>query len=93
MIDYGSISLGSTSNANKERINKLQKRAARIILNADYMYITPSEEMFQQLDWMSVPHRINYNKAILTYKALNNLTPSYISDLLTPTVIACYKKL
>ena len=91
MIDYGSISWGSTSKANKERINKLQKRAARIILNADY--ITPSEEMFEQLDWMSVPHRINYNKAVLTYKALNNLTPKYISDLLTPTAIACSRKL
>ena len=91
MIDYGSISWGSTSKANKERINKLQKRAARIILNADY--ITPSEEMFEQLDWMSVPHRINYNKAVLTYKALNNLTPKYISDLLTPTAIACNRKL
>ena len=86
MIDYGSISWGSTSKANKERINKLQKRAAHIILNADY--ITPSEEMFEQLDWMSVPHRINYNKAVL-----NTLTPKYISDLLTPTAIACNRKL
>ena len=85
MIDYGSISWGSTSKQNIERINKMQKRAARIILNADY--ITPSEEMFQRLDWMPVSNRIKYNKAILTYKALNNLTPSYISDLLTPTAL------
>ena len=85
IIDYGSISWGSTSKQNIERINKMQKRAARIILNADY--ITPSEEMFQRLDWMPVSNRIKYNKAILTYKALNNLTPSYISDLLTPTAL------
>ena len=62
VIDYGSISWGSTSKQNIERINKMQKRAARIILNAHY--ITPSEEMFQQLDWMPVSNRIKYNKAI-----------------------------
>ena len=33
---------------------------------------------------MSVSGRCNYNKAVLTYKALNKLTPSYISDLLKP---------
>ena len=28
--------------------------------------------------------RHNYNKVLLTYKALNNLTPLYISELLIP---------
>ena len=42
---------------------------------------------------MTVSQRINYNKAVLTYKALNNLTPAYISDLLTPTAIAYGKSL
>ena len=36
MIDSASNSWGSTSNTNIERVNKLQKRAARIILKADY---------------------------------------------------------
>ena len=42
---------------------------------------------------MTVSQRINYNKAVLTYKALNNLTPAYISDLLTPTAIAYNRNL
>ena len=91
LIDYGSSSWGSTTKLNIERINKLQKRAARIILKVDY--ITPSVEMFQRLRWMTVSQRINYNKAVLTYKALNNLTPAYISDLLTPTAIAYNRNL
>ena len=33
---------------------------------------------------MPVESRINYNKAVLTYKALNNMTPDYITKLLTP---------
>ena len=32
---------------------------------------------------MSVKHCIDYNKSAMTYKALHNLTPSYMSDLLT----------
>ena len=91
LIDYGSSSWGSTTKLNIERINKLQKRAARIILKVDY--ITPSAEMFQRLRWMTVSQRINYNKAVLTYKVLNNLTPAYISDLQTLTAIAYNRNL
>ena len=40
--------------------------------------------MFAELGWPTVPNRHNYNKAVLTYKALNNLTPEYISDLIKP---------
>ena len=74
MIYYGSISRGSTSILNIERINKLQNRVARIILKVDYT--TPSAEMFQQLGWVAVPQQINYNKAVSTYKAINDLTPA-----------------
>ena len=31
-----------------------------------------------------ISKRIKYNKAILIYKALNNLTPEYITDLIKP---------
>ena len=59
----------STSTANIERLSKLQKRAARIILKTDF----------------SVRSRINYNnKAFLTYKALNNTTPDYVTKMLLP---------
>ena len=63
LLDYGSITWGSTSTANIERLSKLQKRAARIILKADFD--TPSVLMFQELDWLSVRSRIKYNKAAL----------------------------
>ena len=83
LIDYGSITWGTTSNANIERLSKLQKRAARIILRADFDM--PSSLMFRELNWLSiVESRLKYNKAVLTYRALNNLTPDYISKLLTP---------
>ena len=81
-IDYGSITWGSASSSHIERLINLQKRAARIILRTDFN--TPSQEMFQELGWSPVPNRISYNKAVLTYRALNNLTPAYITNLLKP---------
>ena len=82
LLDYGSITWGSTSSANIERLSKLQKRAARIILKADFD--TASVLMFQELDWLSVRSRIKYNKAVVIYKAFNNMTPDYITKLLIP---------
>ena len=82
LIDYGSSTWGTTSRSNLERLSKLQKRAARIILNAPYD--TASSDMFNALGWPTIEKRHSYNKAVLTYKALNNLTPLYISELLIP---------
>ena len=82
LIDYGSCTWDTTTKAHIERISKLQKIAARIILNADYD--TASSEMLNRLSWQTVTKRHNYNKAALVYKALNNLTQVYITDLLTP---------
>ena len=82
LMDYGCNTWGTTSTSNIERISKLQKRAARIILRAEYL--TPSDLMFEELGWQSVPKRLMYNKAILTFKALNNQTPAYITNLLKP---------
>ena len=45
---------------------------------------TPSVLMFQVLDWLSVRSRLNYNKAVVIYKALNNMTPDYITKLRIP---------
>ena len=40
--------------------------------------------MFKTLRWLSVPDRLKYNKAVLTYRAVNNLSAEYISKLLDP---------
>ena len=52
------------------------------ILKADFM--TPSSYMFEILGWQTIPKRLLYTKSVLVYKALNNLTPTYITNLLTP---------
>ena len=52
-----------------------------IIINADFS--TPSRDMFDLLKWMPIHKHVLYNKVTLTYKALNGLTPEYITNILT----------
>ena len=82
LVDYGSVTWSGTSSTNLDRILKLQKHAARIILHVDYN--TPSATMFKELGWQHINKRLTYNKAVLTYKALIKLTPEYITNLLKP---------
>ena len=63
--------------ANIDCLNTLQKRPARISLLSNYD--TPSVDMFKDLGWLSIPDR--YNKALLTYRAKNNILPDHISYL------------
>ena len=90
LLDYGSNTWGTTYKVNIDRLIKLKKHAAHI-LKADYTM--PSTMMFKELDWTSVSSRCNYNKAVLTYKALNQLTPPYISDLLKPVSQTCTRQI
>ena len=79
VLDYCLTVWGSTSKYQLDRLLKLQKRAARIIL--DMPPDAPSMPLFQQLGWLTIYERLEYNKAIVLYKSTNGLTPSYISDL------------
>ena len=54
--------------------------AARIVSRTrKYDHITP---ILMELHWLPVHYRIQYKILLLTYKALNNTAPVYISDLI-----------
>ena len=80
--DYASIVWGNTSKANIYRLNKLLKRAARIILNKDYS--ASSLQMFQDLSWFTMEQRLSFNTSVLIYKIMNNMTPLYLKSHLKP---------
>ena len=62
------------------RLQRIQNAAARIICGAKKSdNITP---ILKQLHWLPVIKRIEYKIILLTYKALNNMAPDYISSLL-----------
>ena len=81
MLDYGCVVWSNTIHANVTRLVKLQKRAARIILKADFL--TPSEQLFKKLNWLTFPKRVQYHTCLMVYKGINGSAPEYISSMLT----------
>ena len=79
VIDYCLTVWGNAPKLHIERIHKLQKRAARVIL--DSPPDSSSQPLFVELGWLTVFERVEYNKAILLYKSMNNMSPTYISSL------------
>jgi hypothetical protein len=78
LIDYCCVVWGNCSNEGLNRILKLQKRTARLILDQDP--IAPSEPLFKQLGWITIEQRIKYHKYLLVSKCLKNEAPVYLKN-------------
>ena len=62
------------------RLQRLQNQAARITLRKPLReHVTP---MLIQLHWLPVKARIEYKTAVLCFKCINNIAPSYLRDML-----------
>ena len=61
---------------------KLQKQAARLILDADRH--APSAPLFTQLNWQTFEDITHYRKALMVFKALNNQSLTYLTHLFQP---------
>ena len=84
ILDYGCLIWGRCSATNIKRILRLQKRAARIVLNADFT--TSSKSIFMELKWLPFLERVKYHPCVMMYKAINNKTPEYISNMFSKSV-------
>ena len=80
-IDYCLTIWGNTSKTNLERIHKLQKCAARVILDAPPD--SPSLPLFNELGWLNVFERVELNKGVLLYKIVNGMCPDYLPEMFT----------
>ena len=76
-IDYCCIIWGNCNKTLEDKIVKFQKRTARVILDITDI-TTPSEQLFTTLKWLRFPERVKFQKAILMFKVINNLAPSYL---------------
>ena len=79
IFDYACLIWGRCTVTNMNRLIRLQKRAARIVLKADFL--TPSHIMFNELKWLSFPKRAQYHTCIMMYKTLHGSAPEYMSNL------------
>ena len=63
-------------------LQSIQNIAARILTRTrKYEHITP---MLKKLHWLPVASRIDYKILLLTYCAINIISPAYIQQLITP---------
>uniref|UniRef100_A0A8C6MIC4 Integrase catalytic domain-containing protein n=1 Tax=Nothobranchius furzeri TaxID=105023 RepID=A0A8C6MIC4_NOTFU len=83
-LDYcNSLLSGSPQNVVKSP-QLVQNAAARVLMRIKKRdHISP---VLASLHWLPVKFRIDFKILLLTYKALNNQAPSYISDLIVPYV-------
>ena len=77
-FDYCSIIWSNSSNFNINKINKLQRRACKLILLNDYHSLN---ESLEQLNILSFDQGVFLNKAKIMYKIYNNLAPSYLHEM------------
>ena len=73
----------NTSVRNINRISLLQKYAARIILDEKLAQenTTPTNVLFQKLNWIPFRQYAKQRQALLVYKSLNNFAPPYMKYL------------
>lgn len=77
-LDYANIVWGGTSKGNLMQIERLQKRACRIIL--DYNVINVYQSM-NDLKIMNISERIFFRKAKFMFKVSKGNTPEYINTM------------
>ena len=75
-IDYCSTVWGLRQQSHTDKIRKLQNRATRVILRADWR--TPTVALLTGLNVMPIKQRLQYNKLVLVHKCLNGEVPEYM---------------
>ena len=85
-LDCNNSLLYGVPQRNLQKLQMLQNAAARLVTRAPRRCHT--SQILQDLHWLTVENRIKFKLLLLTYKALNDSSPSYITDLLSPYVPA-----
>ena len=76
-VYYCSSVWANTSTKNIAKLQSVQNFAARIVTGIrKYDHITPA---LKQLDWLPVDYMLKYKDAVMTFKCLNDLAPSYLA--------------
>ena len=79
IFDYACLIWGRCTLSNINRLIRLKKRTARIVLKVDFS--TPSQIMFNELKWLTFPKSVQYHTCIMMYKRLHGSEPEYLRNL------------
>ena len=79
-LDYCNALLYGVSKYNVDKLQKIQNAAARLVAcKRRHDYISPT--LFT-LHWLPVQYRIHYKILLLTFKALHDMSPLYVKNML-----------
>ena len=77
-LDYGNAALAGLPCQLTDRLQAVLNSAARLIYGARRSdHVTP---LLRDLHWLRVPERIKFKLAVLVYRCLHGLAPSYLTD-------------
>ena len=80
-LDYCNGILAGITDHRIKKLQRVQNVAAQILTRTPKLtHITP---VLCQLHWLPIKARILFKILIITYKAINNIAPSYINSLVT----------
>ena len=84
IIEYSCVVLDGCTVQDINSLQKLQNEAARIVTG-----LTRSvslDNLYRECGWVSLAERRRQQKLIFMYKSINGLVPTYVSDLIPPSV-------
>ena len=79
-LDYGSATLVGLPAYQINRLQSVFNAAARLVYSSrryEYDHVTP---LLRELHWLRMSQRIDYKLAVLVYRCLNGLAPSYLAN-------------
>lgn len=80
-LDYCNSLFCGACKSSIKKLQRVQNTAARILTgHRKSEHITP---VLRQLHWLPVEQRIKFKLLVITFKALNDLAPDYLQELLT----------
>ena len=77
-LDYGNATLVGIPMYQLKRLQSVLNATARLVFSSPRRnHVSP---LLRQLHWLKAPERIQYKLAVLVYKCLNGMAPSYLAD-------------